>query len=205
MYKPTIYSTQMEHSLTEIMRSIGSYYSELSSECERDLIACCKLTTADKHTVLVKEGQYADKTYFIAKGAARAYYLKDGRDITDWFAFENAFISSINSFFLNIPSPYFIERLEPSAIVEISRAAMLDLCDKHHSFDRLCRIIVTKTMLQLQERVVSMQFESAQQKLDNLLVIRPDITNRVPLGHIATYMGITLETLSRIRHPKKRI
>ena len=195
----------MEHTLPDIVASIKRNYADLTTECEQDLIACCKLLRVEKNTTLVKEGQYADKTYFIVKGAARAYYLKDGREITDWFAFEDAFITSVNSFFLNIPSPYFIELLESAVIVEIARNAMLELCDKHHSFDRLCRIIVTGTMLQLQQRVVSIQFESAQQKLDNLMAIRPDITNRVPLGHIASYLGITLETLSRIRHPKKRI
>ena len=195
----------MDNNLHGIISSINRNYSPITSECELDLVARCRLLQLEKSAILVREGQYADKTYFIAQGAARAYYLKDGREITDWFAFEDAFISAINSFFLNIPSPYFIELLEPAVIVEISRNTMLELCDKHHSFDRLCRIIVTKTMLQLQQRVVSMQFESAQQKLDNLLAIRPDITQRVPLGHIASYLGITLETLSRIRHQKKRI
>lgn len=195
----------MESRLTDIIRSIDQTYSELTPECIQELIPLCKLLQLEKGAILVREGQYADKTYFIAEGAARAYYLKDGREITDWFAFEDAFISAINSFFLNIPSPYFIELLEPAVIIEISRNTMLELCDRHHSFDRLCRIIVTKTMLQLQQRVVSIQFESAQQKLDSLLTIRPDITNRVPLGHIASYLGITLETLSRIRRPKKRI
>ena len=195
----------MENTLSDVAALISRNYVELTAACERDLIASCRLLQLEKNTVLVKEGQYADKTYFIVEGTARAYYLKDGREITDWFAFEHDFISSIDSFFLNVPSSYGIELLEPARIVELSRSTMLELCDNHHSFDRLCRIIVTKTMLQLRQRVVSIQFESAQQRLDNLLSIRPDIMNRVPLGHIASYLGITLETLSRIRHPKKRI
>jgi len=60
-------------------------------------------------------------------------------------------------------------------------------------------------MLQLQQRIVSIQFETAQQKYENLLHTRPDITQRVALTHIASFLGITLETLSRIRNPKKRI
>lgn len=188
-----------------LLASLSSNYATLSGEAAQELLARCRIIRAEKNAILVNQGQYADKTYFIVEGAARAYYLKDGREITDWFAFENEFITAINSFFLHIPSPYLIETLEPTLLVEVARDVMTDLCDKHHSIERLCRVAVTKTMLQLQQRIVAVQFESAHQKLDNLLAVRPDITNRVALGHIASYLGITLETLSRIRNPKSRI
>jgi hypothetical protein len=134
-----------------------------------------------------------------------AFYIKDGKEISDWFAFENDFINSINSFHLNIPSPHYIDLLETSTIVEVSRDAISMLTEKHHCFEKLGRIAVTKTMLQLQQRIASIQFESALQKYESLLTMRPDITQRVPLTHIASYLGITLETLSRIRNPKNRI
>jgi CRP-like cAMP-binding protein len=187
------------------IESICKNYSPLSDNCKTDLKNCSKLLTLNKLTTLVKEEQYSDKTFYLLHGLARAYYLKDSKDITDWFAFENEFISSINSFFLNVPSPHYIELLEQTTLVELTRNDMLLLCDKYPGFDRLCRIIVTKTMLQLQQRVVAIQFETAQQKYENLIKIRPDITQRVPLGHIASYLGITFETLSRIRNPKNRI
>jgi len=184
---------------------IGDQYSPLSPHCAADLKQCARLLHLDKGTLLVREGQLSNKTYFVVTGCARAFYLKSGKDITDWFAFEHAFVSAIHSFFLNAPSQHFIELLEPARLLEISRESIARLSDKHHDFERLGRIIVTKTMLQLQQRIVSIQFEPAQQKYDNLLAIRPDITQRVPLTHIASYLGITLETLSRIRNPKNRI
>lgn len=187
------------------LERIITFYSPLTGNCKSDLIACSKVLTFDKGATLVREGQYCDKGYFILQGAARAYYLKDGKDITDWFAFENDFISAVNSFFLNIPSPHFIELMESGTLLEISRSDFLSLSDKYHDFERLVRIVVTKTMLQLQQRIVGIQFETAQQKYENLLNARPDITLRVPLSHIASYLGITLETLSRIRNPKNRI
>jgi len=182
---------------------ISKVYSKLSKECQLELADRAKLLQLPKETILVKEGQYSDKTFFIIKGCARAYYLKDGKDISDWFAFENEFISSINSFFLHIPSPHYLEVLEDTVLVEISRAETDKLSDKYREFERLTKIIVTKTMLQQQERIASMQFYSAEQKYNNLLSIYPTITQRVPLTHIASYIGITLETLSRIRKPKK--
>lgn len=189
----------------QIIENIELHFSALTDECKSDLKKVSKIRVLDRETQLVTEGQLADKTYFIAKGSARAFYLKDGKDITDWFAFENNFINSINSFFLHIPSPHFIEVLEPSILLEISRENIDLLSDKYQEFDRLGKIAVTKIMLQLQQRVVSMQFETAQQKYENILKIRPDITQRVALTHIASYLGITLETLSRIRSSKNRI
>lgn len=189
----------------QIIKNIEHHFIVLSDECKAELKSISKISFLEKNTQLVKEGQYADKTYFITTGAARAFYLKDGKDITDWFAFENDFISSINSFFLNVPSPHYIEVIEDSLLLEISREHIIILSDKYPEFDRLGKVIVTKTMLQLQERIASIQFETAQQKYENILKIRPDITQRVALTHIASYLGITLETLSRIRNPKNRI
>lgn len=184
---------------------ISEVYSPLSADCQLELANSAKILSLKKETILVKEGQHSDKTFFIIEGGARAYYLKDGKDISDWFAFENEFISSINSFFLKIPSPHYIEVLEDTILAEISRATVDDLSDKYHEFERLTKIIVTKTMLQQQEKMASIQFYSAEQKYNNLLAIHPTITQRVSLTHIASYIGITLETLSRIRKPKNRI
>jgi CRP-like cAMP-binding protein len=189
-------------SIEQIIEAISNHYTQLSNDCMADLKSVSKILSVEKGSIIVKEGQYADKAYFIAQGSARAFYLKDGKDISDWFAFENDFISSINSFFLDVPSPHFIEASEPSILLEISRAHVTMLSDKYLEFDRLGKAIVTKTMLQLQQRIMSVQFETAQQKYKNLLEIRTDITQRVALGHIASYLGITIETLSRIRSQK---
>jgi CRP-like cAMP-binding protein len=86
--------------------------------------------------------------------------------------------------------------------LEISKSDFERLTNTYHDFERLARVVVTKTMLQLQQRIVAVQFETALQKYENLIALRPDITQRVALSHIASYLGITIETLSRIRKPK---
>ena len=179
-----------------------NYFVQLSEDCRQDLIQSIKIKPLEKHTLLIKEGQYTNTIYFVVKGCARAYYLKDGKEITDWFAFENDFITSINGYFLSIPSPYSIELLESAIIIEFSRETINQLTQKHHDFTQLEKAIVTKTMLQLQERVVSIQFRTAQEKYLSLLELYPSITQRVSLTQIASYLGITLETLSRIRNSK---
>ncbi len=189
----------------DIIKLISDTYAPLTAECRHDLLTNATILTLKKGTTLVKEGQYSDKAYYIITGCARAYYLKDGKDISDWFAFENEFISAIISFFTNQPSPHYIELLEDATLLELPRQHIDALCDQYHDFERLMRVVVTKTMLSQQERIASMQFHSAQQKYENLLAIRPNITQRVPLTHIASYLGITLETLSRIRSQRNRI
>jgi CRP-like cAMP-binding protein len=185
------------------IKFIDSHLSAISDDCKKDFAQRSRPESHKANTTLVKEGKFSDKLFFIHEGCVRAYYLKDGKNITDWFGFENDFICAINSYFLNIPSPHYIETIEPATLLVINREDVNYLCDTYHDFDRFARLAVTQTMLQLQQRIVSLQFESAQQKYETLTKLRPDITQRVPLGHIASYLGMTLETLSRSRQPKK--
>ncbi len=180
-------------------------YAHLNDECKLEFSNYSQILTLKKGEVLVKEGQISDKAYFIVDGSTRAYYLKDGKDITDWFAFENDFICAINSFFQNIPSPHYIEVLEETTLLVISKDDIMKLSDKYHDYERLTNRVATKTMLKLQARIVSMQFQTAEQKYQNILLAYPNITQRVSLTHLASYIGITLETLSRIRKLKTRI
>ncbi|MTI30177.1 Crp/Fnr family transcriptional regulator [Xanthovirga aplysinae] len=189
----------------KILKNIGEIYSPLSIGCQQELVANFNNLTINKGEIVVREGQFSDKAYLIVQGCARAYYLKDGKDISDWFAFEDEFMASIVSFFCKEPSPHYIEFVEDSLVIEFSRDTIDRLCSKHHDFERLISKVVTKTMLGLRERLSSILFNKAEERYKQLINIRPDITNRIPLTHIASYLGITLETLSRIRNPKKRI
>lgn len=181
------------------LQIMAERYAPLSPECQAELVERLQLHHFPKGEVLVREGQYANKAYFIMEGCARAYYLKDGKDISDWFAFEYEFISSIVSFFGKGPSPHYIEVLQDALVMEVSRDAIEYLSDKYHDFERLIRVVVTQTMLAQRERMASILFHSARERYDHIIQQRPDITQRVPLMHIASYLGMTLETLSRIR------
>ncbi len=198
-------SLKLNEQVHKIIEKISTDYTSLTHECKKDLSRLANISSVDKSTLIVKENQNADKLYFVVKGCFRVYYLKDGKDVTDWFAFENDFVSSINSFFQFIPSLHYIEALEPTTYLEIKREDVFRLTEKHHCFETLSRKAITQIMLGLQTRIVALQFETARQKYDNLIKIRPDIVQRVPLMHIATHLGLTLETISRVRNQKNRI
>lgn len=190
-----------ENILTQIEHS----YTPLSNACKQELISNSEINTYRRGEIVVREGQFSKKAYFIVKGCARAYYLKDGKDISDWFTFENEFMASITSFFSNESSPHYIEFVEDATVIEFSKDTSNALCEKYHDFERLISKVVTQTMLGLCERLYTIQFNKAEDRYKHLLEIYPTITNRIPLTHIASYLGITLETLSRIRNPKNRI
>lgn len=188
----------------KILNEVEKIYAPLSAVCKQEFILKSKIKTFKRGEIIVREGQYAEKAYLIIEGCARAYYLKDGKDISDWFAFENQFMASIVSLFSDNPSPHYIEFIEDATVIEFSKNTMTLLSKKHHDFERFISKVVTETMLGLCERLYTIQFNKANERYNHLITIHPTITNRIPLTHIASYLGITLETLSRIRNPKNR-
>lgn len=187
------------------IRALSDNISPLSEECQAELLARSSLKTFSKGEVVVREGQYSKRAFLIVKGSGRAYYLKDGKDISDWFSFENEIMAPIFSFFGDGPSPHYCEFIEDSTALEFSKELMDELGSAHHDFERLISRIVTQTLLGLCTRLNAIQFNRAEERYEQLLQMYPNITNRMPLTHIASYLGITLETLSRIRNPKNRI
>lgn len=187
----------------KIINEIGKIYAPLSIECQNELIANSKISNYKKGEIVVREGQFSKKAYLIVKGCSRAYYLKDGKDISDWFTFENEIMASIISFFSEEPSPHYVEFIEDSIVLEFSKDTVDSLSSKYHDFERFISKVVTQTMLGLCERLHTIQFAKADERYKHLLSIYPNITNRIPLTHIASYLGITLETLSRIRNPNR--
>jgi len=188
-----------------LFKKLEQSYSSLTKECQNEFIKNCEIKTFRKGEVVVREGQYSKKAYLIINGCARAYYLKDGKDISDWFTFENQFMASIVSFFSKAPSPHYVEFVEDSTALEFSQDTVENLSNKYHDFERFISKVVTETMLGLCERLHTIQFSKAEERYQSLISRYPDITQRIALTHIASYLGITLETLSRIRNSKVRI
>lgn len=188
-----------------LLQQIHENYAPVSPEAAFALFGVMKPLAFEKPEILVREGQHATDLYYVAKGGVRAFYLNDGRDITDWFAFENHFVCALTSYFRDVPSPHYLETLGPTELFAVSRKDIEELCDRFHDIERLARAVVTDTMLKLQERMVAMQFRTAAERYLSLLEMYPDIEQRAPLSTIATFLGITQETLSRIRSKKDRI
>ena len=152
-----------------------------------------------KNEYLLTEGQVCRHLYFLQQGALRGFYNLDGKEITHWFGFENDFVTSFHSFTTREPSVENIQLLEGSILWSISKDTVSDLFNEYHEIERLVRIAYEKYYIRLEERFVNAQFKTARERYENLLQQTPHILERVPLGCVASYLGISQETLSRIR------
>lgn len=186
----------------ESLRNAITSISPLSDESMNAFVNTWKHWSTTKDFFLLKENTVSDYIYFIKKGVARIYYYKNGKEITEWLALDDQFFLSITSFFQRVPSYLIIQTIEPSEVYGIHHDDFMSLAAKYHDVERLLRKMVTLSLILSQIRMDSIQFESAQQRYEKLLQTTPQIVQRVPLTYIASFLGITLETLSRIRSQK---
>jgi CRP/FNR family transcriptional regulator, anaerobic regulatory protein len=159
-----------------------------------------KLKTYEKGEVIVKEGEIDTNLYFILSGFTRAFCLNEKKEKTTvWFMHEHNFVASLFSFSRNEPSTISIEATEKSKIILIKKKFAEDMFKKYPEVANLYRIHIEKYFLEIEESVISLQTKSAKERYESLVTKRPYILQRAPLGHIASFLGITQATLSRLR------
>jgi len=174
--------------------------SPLSEPSESELLNAWKYWAVPKDHFLVRQNSIADYIYFINKGSVRIYYRKHEKEVTEWIAMDQQF--SLTSFYMRAPSQLIIQTIEFSEIYGIHYNDLMSLVDKHRDVERLLRNMMTGGFIMSQQRIFSIQFESARKRYEKLLAEQPNIIQRVPLAYIASFLGISSETLSRIRKIK---
>jgi CRP-like cAMP-binding protein len=174
-------------------------YNSLSKEAENAIAEICSIIKIKKNQELQTFGHTCKTIYFINKGVARIYYYNDGIDITESFAFENNIIARVESLFTGNPSRKAIQILEDSEIVAINATQLFKLYDTYPEIERLFRKIFEAAYVDTVNRIEGIQFHSAEERYNALLSEEPNILKKVPLKHIASYLGITQVSLSRIR------
>lgn len=153
-----------------------------------------------KHDRLHIEGKVCNHLFLIKNGIARAFYYKDGQDITAHFAPEETMITAIDSFIQRKRSRYSIELLESAEIVSISHKDLHDLLAREPKHEKLVRLYLQDIYVELQQRLEDILFHTAKERYEKLIEKNPNLLQRVNLGYIASYLGVTQETLSRIRN-----
>ncbi|MBK6523975.1 MAG: Crp/Fnr family transcriptional regulator [Sphingobacteriaceae bacterium] len=186
--------------MTSLFKYLKKFYP-LSKEAEQAIGEIC-IITVKKNTDLQPIGHTCKTIYFINKGVARIYYFKDGVDITESFAFENNIIARIESLFTGKPSRKAIQILEDSEIVAINSTQLFKLYDTFPEIERLFRLIFESAYVDTVNRIESIQFHTAEERYKALIKDAPNVLKKVPLKHIASYLGITQVSLSRIRGVK---
>ncbi len=177
-------------------------YNRLSKEAQEAITQISTVVELKKNAILQPIGHTCKTIYFINKGIARIYYLKDGIDITESFAFENNIIARVESLFTGNPSRKAIQILEDAELVAINSVQLLQLYDRFPDIERLFRKIFEAAYVDTVNRIESIQFHTAEERYKALLTEAPGIIKRVSLKYIASYLGITQVSLSRIRAMK---
>lgn len=173
--------------------------SPLNEESCDSFVSKCKTFSYSKGEHLLEAGQVCQYLYFVKSGIGKVYYLKDGKEIIDWISDEGNLFTAVTSFLTQTPSLHYIKLIEDSELIGISYTDLEELYSKYHDVERLGRQLTTMALVQLQDRINSMQFETAKERYEDFLVRYPNCINRIPLGDLASYLGMTQVTLSRVR------
>jgi len=171
----------------------------LSVELKEDLSMKVYVRKAKKKEILISEGKVCNQLFFIKKGFLRGFHYQNGKEITAWFGFENDFATSSYSFVSQKVGYETVEVIEDSILYVITHEDLDSIYVKHPEFNYVGRLLTEKYYIDLMERVLSLQFQSGKESYEQLVATHPHILKRASLGHIASYLGISQETLSRIR------
>jgi CRP-like cAMP-binding protein len=174
-------------------------YCKLSDEALSALSSALTRKELPKGTFLISQGKVCNHVYFLEVGCVRGFYTLEEKEITYWFAFENTFVTSLYSFITRKPGAENIQLLEDSVLWSVGYNDLQKLYSTYAEIERLGRVIYERYYVMLEERFLSIHFKEARERYDILLKNNPHILQRVPLGYVASFLGITQETLSRIR------
>ena len=154
-----------------------------------------------KEQMILFAGEVVSEFYYILEGLVRYFYVTaEGKEFNKAFAKENDFAGSISGFVSDIPSRFFIQAIEDTKVLVLPTSLIKECYDRHPSWERLGRRLAERLALQKELREASFLLDSAETRYRHFLQEFPDISSRMPQYHIASYLGITEVSLSRIRN-----
>lgn len=152
-----------------------------------------------KDEMVLQEGTISRYLYIVEKGMVRQFYYKDGRDITEHFSCEGNIATCIESLFLQQPTRLLIEALEPSTLFLLDYDKWKKLCDDFPEINELYRAVMEYKLVVSQQKADSWRFENSRERYDRFCRELPSVSRRASVAHIASYLLMSPETLSRVR------
>ena len=152
-----------------------------------------------KGEYLLREGQISNKFFFNIDGCVRLFYLAKGLDKTAYFYTENQFISSYESYVKQIPSKQNFQAIEDTHVVVIALEKANELLERSSKFEVLARIAMEEEMIHYQQLIASFITHNPKERYLALLSNHAELFQRIPQHYIASYLGVTPESLSRIK------
>lgn len=184
--------------MQEILFDFISKYISLTEDEKNALLSLDLFRSVKKGTVLLKEGQMSQESYFVIKGCMRVYYIIEGEEKTTAFYTELEALTP-HCVINNAPSDYFINCIEESILLVSTADISAEVNSKFPKFEIMCRILSEEVLAKKQLDFDEYKTSSPEQRYLNLLQKRPDLIQRVPQHQLASYLGIKPQSLSRIR------
>jgi len=181
------------------MKEIIQSNINLSDEIYELFLNSSNRKEVKKNQILFNPNRVTNKILFLEKGILRGYKIIDGKDFTHHFYFSNWFATDFESFIKENPSQIHIETLTDTIFYEFNKIDLLNLYEKYHQLEKLGRIIAEKAYLATVEKLSDMQILDLKQRFNSLINKNPDLFQKVPQKHIASYLGVSEQSLSRIK------
>lgn len=182
------------------MFQVLSQMGALSATLKDAIVENSKIVNYKKNERLLNEGERSDSIYFILEGAVRVFYLnRDGEETNTWFLFENELLISVYSFFTSQPSFEYIETIENCVFIVVKKEKLDWLYENFVEFNVIGRRLTELYYIRNEAQANSLRMLSAKARYEQLIRTQPQLFQRVSLSHISSYLGISRETLSRIR------
>lgn len=181
------------------LRSIISSVYTVSENSVQEILPHIEMVEFPKGHILSEEGKAENFLYFLEKGIVRAYSNHKGEEVTFWFGMEGSVVCSMMNYIKNKPSYESLELLEDCRLYQIRTSIIRNLYEQNIDWANWGRKYIELEILKTENRLIEQQFMSATERYQSILKNNPSLIQRVPLGILASYLGITQVSLSRIR------
>ena len=182
---------------TDLKKFIGGYISLPDAELE-DIVTLFKRRTVKKNDYLLRQGEHCKDLVFVQQGCLRLYYIADGIEVSVWFALKHSSAIEIYSFISQKPSDYFLQAIEDSEILYLPKYELDKLYNTHPKMQEMMRKFWEDVVLNLIDRFTALQKDSAEERYRELLS-KPAFMQTIPQKYLASFIGVTPTSLSRIR------
>jgi CRP-like cAMP-binding protein len=187
----------MSHSLQTYLQS---HFSISANSLDLIVPQFKKLVLA-KGDYFIKMGRVADRMAFIESGLVRIYAEAESaeKEVTQWISTPGYFITELSSFVFQKPSRLHLQALEDTVLYSIDKTTHQQLCNTIPEWNEMDKKFIAKCFVMLEDRIFSHLYMTAEERFKQLMELQPELFNRVPLQYLASMLGMTPETLSRMR------
>jgi CRP-like cAMP-binding protein len=173
-------------------------YADFSDEELDDIVCRFRMKSIKSNDFLLTEGEICTALLFVQKGCLRLYYMKEEIEVSVWFSFEHTSAIEVYSFISEMPSNYFIQSIEDSEVFFLAKQDLNQLCLSQPKMQLMMKNFWEDVILNLISRFTALQADSAEKRYLDLLA-KPPYMKSIPLKYLASFIGVTPTSLSRIR------